>query len=235
MKKSFTFFACLCGAALFMSCVTTRTSGSGIKGEKASVDTGKRVLIDYQGATFGKEIPEWVVKIGEGQYSEEVLAPAMPGIEGKKVFVSVNRGKKLDFVKQWTDLVDIETEVAGIMERIAGKSVKANMIGSDDDDLQKTIDMYRNSLTNVRLTGLQKIASYWLKINIVDNKKNVSDSFYEYYSVWGIDKNIFDNQLKEALKIIDETTTEAATLKSKITVDLLGNVTDGTVTEVKQN
>lgn len=235
MKKSFTFFACLWGAALFMSCVTTRTSGSGIKGEKASVDTGKRVLIDYQGATFGKEIPEWVVKIGEGQYSEEVLAPAMPGIEGKKVFVSVNRGKKLDFVKQWTDLVDIETEVAGIMERIAGKSVKANMIGSDDDDLQKTIDMYRNSLTNVRLTGLQKIASYWLKINIVDNKKNVSDSFYEYYSVWGIDKNIFDNQLKEALKIIDETTTEAATLKSKITVDLLGNVTDGTVTEVKQN
>lgn len=235
MKKSVFVIAVLFSAEILAGCATTKTSGSGIKGKEASVDTGKRVLIDYQGATFGKEIPEWVVQIGEGQYSEEVLSQTMPGVKENKVFVSVNRGKNLDFVKQWTDLVDIETEVAGIMERVAGKSVEANMIGSDNDELQKTIDMYRKSLTNVRLTGLQKIASYWIKINIVDNKKNVTDSFYEYYSVWGMDKKIFNDQLKESLKSIGETATENSTLKSKVTVDLLRNVTDGTVTEIKEN
>lgn len=229
MKKS--ILGTVAIALLLAGCVSTKTKGSGIKGQGSKVDTGKRILIDYQGATFGSEIPEWVKLLGEGQYSEKVLSKSMPGVEGKKVFVVTNRGNKLGYIEQWADLVKVETEVAGIMERVAGKSVEATMQGSDDEDLQETINMYRVSLTNVRLTGLEKIASYWTKNKLVDDDGNTLETFYEYYAVWGMEKRIFDGQLNEALKGIPGTTTEAAYLKSKVTADLLDSVTDGSVTE----
>lgn len=232
MKKTNLICTAIAVIALLSGCATTGTKGSGIKGKGSSVDTGKRVLIDYQGATFGSEIPEWVKLIGEGQYSEKILAKSMPSVEGKKVFVVINRGNKLNYIEQWADLVQVETEVAGIMERVAGKSVEAQMVGSDDEDLQETIDMYRTSLTNVRLTGLEKIASYWIKDKLVDDDGNTLETFYEYYAVWGMDQKIFENQLKEALKGIPETATEAAFLKAKVSADLMDSVSDGTTKDV---
>ena len=83
----------------------------------------------------------------------------------------------------------------------------------------------------MRLSGLEKIASYWTKNKLVDDDGETIETFYEYYAVWGMDKKIFNNQLKEALKGIDETATEAAILKAKVTEDLLDSVTDGTVTD----
>ncbi len=226
MKKSVLCLAVIALSALLFGCKTTETKGSGIKGKSAKVATGKRVIEDYQGATFGAEIPEWVKLIGEGQYSTEILNPVMPGVGGKKVFVVTNRGKNLSYVEQWADLVKVETEVAGIMERVAGKSVEAEMSGSDDESLKETLDMYRISLTDVRLSGLEKIASYWVKVNVLDKKKNVTDSFYEYYAVWGMEKKTFNDQLKQALKSIDETATESSYLKAKVTAEIMDKVAD---------
>ena len=138
MKKILGMMVIVASFLAFVGCATTKTKGSGIKGKGSKVDTGKRVLIDYQGATFGSEIPEWVKLIGEGQYSEKVLSKSMPDVENKKMFVVTNRGNKLNYIEQWADLVKIETEVAGIMERVAGKSVEATMNGSDNEDLQET-------------------------------------------------------------------------------------------------
>lgn len=135
MKKILGMMVIVASFLAFMGCATTKTKGSGIKGQGSKVDTGKRVLIDYQGATFGSEIPEWVKLIGEGQYSEKVLSKSIPGVENKKVFVVTNRGNNLNYIEQWADLVKIETEVAGIMERVAGKSVEATMNCGDNEDL----------------------------------------------------------------------------------------------------
>ena len=231
MKKILGMMVIVASFLAFVGCATTKTKGSGIKGQGSKVDTGKRVLIDYQGATFGSEIPEWVKLIGEGQYSEKVLSKSMPGVENKKVFVVTNRGNKLNYIEQWADLVKIETEVAGIMERVAGKSVEATMNGSDNEDLQEALNMYRVSLTSVRLSGLEKVASYWTKNKLVDDDGETIETFYEYYAVWGMDKKIFNNQLNEALKGIDETSTEAAYLKAKVTEDLIDSVTDGSFTD----
>lgn len=227
MKKSLVCFTVIAlAASLLMGCKTTKTKGSGVKGKAAKVDTGRRVLVDYQGATFGSEIPEWVKLVGQGQYSAEILNPVMPGVGGKKVFVVTNRGNNLSYIEQWADLVKVETEVAGIMERVAGKSVEASMVGSDNAELKETIDMYRTSLTSVRLSGLEKVGSYWIKVNVEDKDKEVVESFYEYYAVWGMDSKIFKNQLNEALKHIDQTTTESEYLKAKVTADIMDQVSD---------
>lgn len=226
MKKSVLCFTVLALSALLFGCKTTQTKGSGIKGKSAKVETGKRVIEDYQGATFGSEIPQWVKLISDGQYSTEVLNSVMPGVNGKKIFVVTNRGKNLSYVEQWADLVKVETEVAGIMERVAGKSVEAEMAGKDDADLQEAIKMYRTSLTSVRLTGLEKVANYWVKVNVLDSKKHVIDTFYEYYAVWGMDNKTFKAQLEQAMQGIDETVTESAYLKAKVTAEIMDKVAD---------
>lgn len=226
MKKSLFAMSVIALSAMLFGCKTTETKGSGMKGKPASIDTGRRVLIDYQGATFGSEIPEWVKLVGEGQYSAEVLNPVMPGVNGKKVFVVTNRGNNLNYIEQWADLVKVETEVAGIMERVAGKSVEASMKGSDNEALKETIDMYRISLTDVRLTGLEKVGSFWAKVKVLDDEGETAETFYEYYAVWGIDSKLFKKQLDEAMKGIADTTTESGYLKAKVTAEIMDKVAD---------
>ncbi|MBQ8014509.1 MAG: hypothetical protein IJ257_09010 [Treponema sp.] len=220
MKKLHLFLLFGLISACFIGCATTKTSGSGIKGKSASVNTGKRVIVDYQGATLGKEVPEWVALLVEGQYSQKVLSLVMPDLEHKKVFVTMGRGDNLDFVQTWTDLVDIETEVGGTLERVAGKAVEAEMKGRaaasgkqvEPSEMERLVNMYRASLVNVRFSGLERTASYWIETQVMDGKK-VAGDYFEYYAVWKMDEKLFDKQLKEAMTKIDETSTEAKELK----------------------
>ena len=206
MKKLIYGITVFFAFVVLSGCTTTKVAGSGMKGKSASVKTGKRVIVDYQGATLGKEIPKWVELLVEGQYSQPVLKTVMPNLENKKVFVTMGRGDNLDFVQTWSDLVDIETEVAGTLERVAGKAVEAEMKGKasakgkevDSTELERIINMYRASLVNVRFSGLERIASYWLETQVIDGK-NIQDDYFEYYAVWAMDENLFDKQLKTHL------------------------------------
>lgn len=226
----------------FLGCTTTKVAGSGMKGKSASVKSGKRIIVDYQGATLGKEIPKWVELLVEGQYSQPVLKTVMPNLEGKKVFVTMGRGDNLDFVQTWSDLVDIETEVGGTLERVAGKAVEAEMKGRasakgkdvDATELERIINMYRASLVNVRFSGLERIASYWLETQVMDGKK-IQDDYFEYYAVWAMDENLFDKQLKAAMAKIDETSTEAKELKTIVETKLKKSIAISNNEEIKND
>ena len=170
MKKTI-FILSVVAAALFSSCGTTKVSGSGIKGNAAKVQKNYVTILDYQGASFGSEIPQWVVEIGNGNYSAEYLSPIMPGIAGKKPFVVVSRGDNLEFTKQWADLVDVEVQVGDEMQRIVGKAVSAAQKGrskqsgdvKDPTSLEQELNMYKQAVSAVELNGLEKIASYWIQ------------------------------------------------------------------------
>lgn len=226
----------------FTACKTTSVKGSGIKGKTASVKTSKNVIVDYQGALLGKEIPLWVEQLVEGQYSQKVLSKSMPGLDGKKVFVTIGRGDNLDFVRTWSDLVDIETEVAGTLERVAGKAVEAEMKGeasaqgneAQTAEIERSINMYRASLVNVRFSGLERIASYWIQVESTDKNKVISN-FFEYYSVWAMDEKLFEKQLKEAMSKIDETSTEAQKLKELVSQKLADSITISNDDSVKDS
>lgn len=232
-KNKFMVIGFLCaGLCVLASCATTKTTSSNIKGgNKAKL--GKKVyeMVDYQGASFGKAVPKWVELLSEGQYSQEVLSKEMPGLDGKKVFVVQGRGDNLDFVKSWVTLVDIETEVSGTMERVTGKAVTSQMEGTahasgqnaDPSEVNKVVNDFRMAVQNVRITGLERIADYWAEIQVTENKEIVDD-YFEYYSVWVMDQKLFNSQLEQALKRIEETTDQTKELKklvnSKLTSEL---------------
>ncbi|MCR5080003.1 MAG: hypothetical protein K6B17_01500 [Treponema sp.] len=226
MKKS--LLAVAACAAFFVSCKTTEVSGSGLKSEKATVAVAKTTLVDYQGAVLGAEIPNWVVQVAQGQYSQTALKKEMPNLDKKKVFVAIGRGDNLDFVKQWTDLVDIEVEVGDAMQRIVGKRVEASMKGSstasgdnyDSTEMEKNIAMYKKAVSAVELNGLEKVAGYWVLVQ--RDYANESRRFYEYYSVWGIDEKKYEKQLAAAMSNVKDNTSEGQILKAAIIKDLTG-------------
>lgn len=225
MKKLSVLVAALTSALLLSSCGSTKSvEESKYKGEEPDMKTVKRQIIDYQGAEFGSAVPQWVVDLSGGQYSESALSKTMPDIKGKKIFVTIANGDNLEFVRQWTDLVQVETEVASSLERVAAKAVEARMSGNgaqegsevtDKQSIEQALNMYRTSLTSVRFSGLEKTAQYWTQSQRIDGKKQpVGEPYYTYYAVWTMDQKLFDSQLNTAIKNIDETTTEAKELKA---------------------
>ena len=222
MKKLLALVAT--AAVLLASCATTDVKGSGIKAKDPKVATGKTEMLDWQGAEMGGEIPQWVIELANGNFGEKALARVMPDVEGKKTFVTIGYGDNLDFVRQWTDLVDVETEVASTLSRVAAKAVQASMTGNaatagstrtDPTTVQQNMDMYRTSLTSVRFSGLEKTAQFWTLSQRVKGKE-VTAPQYSYYAVWTIDKDLFQQQLDAAMANVADTSTEEKALKDMV-------------------
>jgi len=230
MKKSIFGLAVAAAVALLASCGTTSSvKGSGVSGRAASVSMGHVDIIDYQGGTFGSEIPAWVKAIGDGNYSSEYLSTVMPGVKNKKTFVVLSRGDNLEFTQQWADLVDVEVQVGDEMQRIVGKAVSAAQKGRakaegtkvDPTQSERELNMYKQAVSAVELNGLEKIASYWVLKEVKANKKAVeSNVYYEYYAVWGMNQKIYDQQLAQALSNIQDNTDEGKALKETLSLKL---------------
>lgn len=243
MKKSILILSVVT-ALVFAGCGTTKTvKGSGIKGNAAKVQKSYVTILDYQGASFGSEIPQWVVEIGNGNYSAEALLPILPGISGKKPFVVVARGDNLEYTRQWADLVDVENQVGDEMQRIVGKAVsavqkgRAKQVGDTKDAtvLEQELNMYKQAVSAVELNGLEKIASYWIQKEVKPSKNSKeSKIYYEYYAVWGMNKKLYDIQIQSALDGVEDNTDEGKALKETLSLKLQNMMitsNDETITE----
>ena len=243
MKKSILILSVVT-ALVFAGCGTTKTvKGSGIKGNAAKIQKSYVTILDYQGASFGSEIPQWVVEIGNGNYSAEALLPILPGISGKKPFVVVARGDNLEYTRQWADLVDVENQVGDEMQRIVGKAVsavqkgRAKQVGDTKDAtvLEQELNMYKQAVSAVELNGLEKIASYWIQKEVKPSKNSKeSKIYYEYYAVWGMNKKLYDIQIQSALDGVEDNTDEGKALKETLSLKLQNMMitsNDETITE----
>lgn len=228
MKKSIFILAAV-AALSFIGCQTTQVSGSGIKGKAAKVQKNYVTILDYQGASFGSEIPQWVVEIGNGNYSSAYLSSIMPGVSGKKLFVVVARGDNLEYTKQWVDLVDVENQVGDEMQRVVGKAVSASQKGRSKqigDEKQATVleqelNMYKQAVSAVELNGLEKIASYWIQKEVKPSKKSKdSKVYYEYYAVWGMSQKLYNTQITAAMASVEDNTDEGKALKETLSLKL---------------
>ncbi|MFA6855706.1 MAG: hypothetical protein WCR31_00725 [Treponema sp.] len=203
---------------------TAAVKGSGIKGEKPEMAASKAKIVDYQGAAFGTEIPEWVIQVAQGEYSESALSKVMPDLKGRKIFVTMADGDNLEFVKQWTDLVDVETQVGDTMQRVVGKVVqasedaKAKEAGKEFDptEVSRKLKLYKEAVAAVEINGLEKTASYWVEKQSGSAKDGNNKDVFEYYAVWSMDKSVYDAQLNAALQTVKDNTSESENLKKML-------------------
>ena len=222
MKKFTRVIGLLCACVVLASCASREVKGSGVKGKEADMVKRNVKILDYQGSTFGKEVPQWVMLVAEGQYSSQVLKEVMPDVAGKKTFVTIGRGDNLEFVENWTDMVDVEVQVGDTIQRVVGKAVEATMKGgnkevadkSEPTEIERTMNMYKQAVSAVELNGLEKKASYWVKRRVYDiDDRNSFQDDYEYYAVWAMDEKVFNRQLEAALQSVESNTSEGEALK----------------------
>lgn len=213
-------------AALF-AMVGCSSTGSGLK---PKFSTNRPEIIDYPGITLGSEVPNWVKAVEEGNRTS--ISKALK-LENDEAFIIVNKGENLDFLKTWSDQVDVEVEVASQFKRVVGQVITSKMSGTQSEKettINKSIDMYSSALKNVVLTGLRKEASYWIRYQILKPglKKASSqedyDVYYTYYVVYAMNKGLYDKQMNAAIEGVEDNTSEAGQLKVALTNELLKNI-----------
>lgn len=229
MKKLISFVA-VAGLLLLSSCGTNK----GIKGMK--VVANRAELVDWQGASIGKEVPKWVECVNDG--NNKGVAKAL-GINEKEemLFVIDGRGTDLDFVKIWVDNVDARREVSTSISQIVATTTTATLSGMQNADGAAKEKMYNDATqmaSAIELNGLMKGASYWVKtrtLKVGANSKKATDADYSveytYFVVFTMNRDHYDAQLKSALSTLEDNTSEEAYLKRVLAEKLSQTILPG--------
>lgn len=200
------------------------------KGKEAKI---KIEIVNRPGMALGTDVPSWVVSVLEGDNKK--VAKSLK-LEDKQIFVFSNQNTDLEFLKTWTDQVDVQRQVANSFSMAVGQSANAVFQGSSGDETKKkmAIDQTVKALSAIEMNGLLKEASYWMQFRRpkqgIKVKKNSPDSaydyYYEYYVVFAMDKKIYDAQLNAALNGIEDNASETVLLKKALSENLRAPLLD---------
>ncbi|MBS7241248.1 hypothetical protein [Treponema sp.] len=219
MKLQKLIFAAL--TITVLGCTSISAKAKKVKANKNPVEQ-----MDWQGASTGRDIPEWVDYVVDGDTAQIAKELKLP--EDKwQLFVILGQGPNLDFVKAWTDNVDVIAEVAQALSRVVKTDLQANMNSSDPAQINKALDMADRVVSLVELNGLVKKNQYWIQTRTAKVKKPKKDkdynpAVYNYYVVYAMDKATYEESIRRAVDkgFENEQTSEAQTIKDVMMTSL---------------
>lgn len=203
---------------------------------KAKVTEAKQkiVIVDRQGLAVGADIPAWVEAVAEGD--KGTIMKKLKLDDDKQVFVFTANGPDLDFLKVWTDNVDVRAEVANSLSQAVAQSATATLQANQNADqanMNKALDQCTKALTALELNGLLKEAQYWMYLRRINPQyigvkktKKIPDSEYyhweyTYYVVFSMDKAIYQTQIEAALAGVEDNASETELLKKALSQNLM--------------
>lgn len=183
--------------------VVTFTSFSTFAASKAKkTKQSVKMVLDFPGIEEGIGYPKWVS--AALKQDTRGIGKAL-NLKDRQVFFFTNKGPDLDFLQHWTDSVDMQGEIATSMSRVVEREVDALYKGGTAEAKKELTDKL-NISSKVRLSGMVKEATFWIKYAAPKNpkqkiKKDMSnaDTYYQYYVVYSMDKDAWDKQVKAAL------------------------------------
>lgn len=180
-------------------------------------------LVDYKGAALGRDIPKWVEAVADG---DKTAVKRELKLEGDQmIFVLSKDGTDLDFLKTWVDQIDARVEVASSLETTIANTVETELSAQqvDKETVERKAKMYSAQATNMTLNGLIKINDYWIKTRMLKpglKKGKKPEDFNErttYFVVFGIDKAVYDEQLKAAMDNVEDDSDQTEALRNLLT------------------
>ena len=233
----------LLAAAMLTTLVTTNAFGA----KKGKVAKQKIEIVNRPGLALGSDIPGWVLAVLEGD--NKTIAKALKiDLKESQIFVFSNQGTDLEFLKNWTDQVDVQRQVANSFSLAVGQSANAVFQGTSGDENSKKLAMDQTikAISAIELNGLLKESQYWIqfrkpKQGVKINKKSPDSAFdyyYEYYVVFTMSRDIYDAQLYAALNGMEDNASETVLLKKavaeKLREPLLDKIADPDVEYVEE-
>ena len=196
MKKSKILLAL---AVLMTICCSTVFAAKKPKALKLPIEQ-----LDWQGRTTGRDIPEWIDYVVDGDTRE--VAKALKIDEKKyKIFVVSEQGKNLQFVKDWAETVGVNAKVQRTMNSVVSSSLNANTSGSEED-YKRNMETATKLCGLVSLSGLEQKNQYWIKTRMgkktnakTDRASDWEDPIYTYYLVYIMAKEDYDNAVAKAM------------------------------------
>ncbi len=206
--------------------------------KKAKDQKVKIEIVNRPGMALGTDIPGWVEAVLEGD-NKEIAKSLKIDLKEKQIFVFSNQGDDLEFLKTWTDQVDVQRQVANSFSIAVGQSANAVLQGNSGSEsaMQRSIDQTVKALSALELNGLLKDAQYWIqfkkpKQGVKITKKSPDSAFdyyYEYYVIFTMDRNIYDSQLEAALNGVEDNASETKLLKEALSENLRAPLVDKVV------
>ena len=107
-------------AAMFVALVNTNVFAA----KKAKQAKMKIEIMNRPGMALGTEIPKWVEAVLEGD-NKTIAKSLKIDLKEYQIFVFSNQGTDLEFLKTWTDQVDVQRQVANSFSMAVGQSANA--------------------------------------------------------------------------------------------------------------
>lgn len=161
----------------------------------------KNVIIDYEGKSEGRQLPQWVEFVIGGKGYGTGLEEYIPAVKDKQVFIAVGEDDELSnaYIKAG---INLGGQVFATAEKKAGNKLAEEdsytIPGSFSYFLPKVID---GLLSSGKLKSEEEC---WLKYNKVDKKGNIIDTYYKSYSVWTLDIELLDETIEGLLENAEE-------------------------------
>ena len=216
--------------AIFATCMGTSAFAAKAKEQKVKIE-----IVNRPGMALGTEIPGWVEAVLEGD-NKQIAKSLKIDTKESQIFVFSNQGDDLEFLKTWTDQVDVQRQVANSFSMAVGQSANAVLQGSSGDEskMQRSIEQTVKALSAMEINGLMKEAQYWIQFkkpkagvkNIKKAKACAFDYYYEYYVVFTMNRNIYDTQLDAALNGVEDNASETVLLKKALSENLRAPLID---------
>lgn len=204
---------------------------------KKSKDQKTKIeIVNRPGMALGTAIPAWVEAVLEGD--NKVIAKSLKIDQAdSQIFVFTNQGNDLEFLKTWTDQVDVQRQVANSFSMAVGQSANAVFQGNSSEIETKrnqVIDQTVKALSAMEINGLMKEAQYWIQfkrpkqgVKITKKSKDSDfDYYYEYYVVFTMNRGIYDTQLQAALDGVEDNASETVLLKKALSENLRAPLID---------
>lgn len=221
----------LVAAAMFAALV----SSNAFAAKKAKEAKMKIEIMNRPGMALGTEVPRWVEAVLEGD-NKSIAKALKIDLKEYQIFVFSNQGTDLEFLKTWTDQVDVQRQVANSFSMAVGQSANAVFQGTSGDENKKkmAIDQTVKALSAMEINGLLKESQYWMqfrkpKQGVKITKKSPDSAYeyyYEYYVVFTMDRDIYDAQLDAALNGIEDNASETVLLKKALSENLRAPLLD---------
>ncbi len=218
--------------AMVLAVISSTSVFAAKKGKEAKV---KIEIVNRPGMALGTDIPDWVQAVLEGE-NKKVAKSLKVDLKEYQIFVFSNQGNDLEFLKTWTDQVDVQRQVANSFSIAVGQSANAVFQGSSGDETKKkmAIDQTIKALSAIEMNGLLKESQYWIqfrkpKQGMKVNKKSPESSYdyyYEYYVVFVMKRAIYDKQLDAALNGVEDNASETTLLKKALSENLRAPLID---------
>ena len=193
-------FVTMCVMVLAVTaCGSTRAGtgpGSGAPPPKQAPKI-ERIIVDYQGAAIGSDIPTWV----EAAVNRDIeTIKKIPRFKGKVPFISEGSGKNLDLLRSWVNNFDMQASVSRMISNYVEAKFGGEQLGNKNSP--ENINFVKEIVTtfsNVKINGLGKEMDYWIKLRVKDLDKGTETEDYRYYVVYSMSEEALQHQIEHGV------------------------------------